>query len=1099
MQSNNFKNIGREEISNEEILPKDEYSILSFNIDREFYKGQVEALEGVADLVLHYHQIGWLEGLDPHPEFSTNYYLACNEDVKVAAINPYLHYLQWGKREGRAPNETVAHNIELYVDLGPDIKLIRLNIDREYYIEQHPHLATNNADPSCHYYYFGWKTGTNPSRDFDTNFYLDRNKDVQISGVNPFVHYLKWGKPEGRRGRLSSKEDRYYIGSNQQFPKELFKGFDAEYYLTNVGNFDDKDLDPLLHYHNFGWRQGLNPNNTFSTEFYCASQADAPFEGGNPLFDYNIKGFSQGRIPAPVHPVLQTSNKNARQAWQRKLISKYFDVEFYRNSYSDLRDAKVDFVQHYISFGHQEGRNPTPWFSTDFYLRTYPQVALYDIDPLTHYAIWGEANGFRTHPNISRGTPPIIEGTPSAIKDGMLVDALRDFGVSTAKPSNVYERKSLKIHWVIPNYGVGGGGHMTIFRTIHWLEYFGHECTIWVSGENDFNVSDAYERILKYYQFVKADVKLLSKDLVNSIGDIVFATSWDTAFIVESCSGFKERFYFVQDYEPAFYARGSRGVLAEETYNLDLNCICASPWLKHVLETKHSRWARDFYLSYDKDFYYPAQQLDRANDVPRIAVYSRIGTERRCVELAIIALEDLARRGFKFHADIFGTDTPFANLSFPHSFHDVMPSEELGRLYRECDVGVCFSATNYSLVPQEMMACGLPVIELNVESARFSIGEGAALMTSPLPSKIADSIVHLIDNPEDRFALAERGMQWAAQHTWEAAARSVEAALLERLMEKGWQERVLAAPAIIGPEPVKASIIVPTLNGGKIFAEVLDRIAEQKMTEPYELVVIDSGSTDDTLNDVRKYPFSRILEIPKKEFQHGRTRNVAASHAKGEYLVFITQDAIPADTFWLYNFVNAMDVYPEAQGAFGRHIAHRDASYFTRAEIRDHFQGFNSFPLLMSKYTDIQKWNQNDRGWHQLLHFYSDNNSCMRREAWNKLPYAEIDYGEDQLWAYEAMKQGWGKLYCPNAVVYHSHDYGYEETMERAEVESWFFKKYFGYDLSVNDIESHVSQRNMKTEIDYALHSLDREEVEIRKRNNVAQLLGWELGARRDD
>ena len=83
------------------------------------------------------------------------------------------------------------------------------------------------------------------------------------------------------------------------------------------------------------------------------------------------------------------------------------------------------------------------------------------------------------------------------------------------------------------------------------------------------------------------------------------------------------------------------------------------------------------------------------------------------------------------------------------------------------------------------------------------------------------------------------------------------------------------------------------------------------------------------------------------------------------------------------------------------------------------------------------------RGWRQVLHFYSDNNSCLRRSVWGAIPYPVIEYGEDQVWADQIIKAGYKKAYAVNAVVYHSHDYDEAETLERSRIEAGFFRGAF--------------------------------------------------------
>merc|ERR1712000_640692 len=143
-----------------------------------------------------------------------------------------------------------------------------------------------------------------------------------------------------------------------------------------------------------------------------------------------------------------------------------------------------------------------------------------------------------------------------------------------------------------------GGGHMTIFRFIRWFELFGHNCTIWIMDPTvSEDENQAYEKIVKHFQTVRAEVNFIT-------------SSWQTVSIVESLTGFKEKFYFVQDFEPYFYARGSESILAEETYRKGLSCLCASPWLHKRMEG-YGAWARPFMLAYDHNIYYPDERARR--------------------------------------------------------------------------------------------------------------------------------------------------------------------------------------------------------------------------------------------------------------------------------------------------------------------------------------------------------------------------------------------------------------------------------------------------------------------------------------------------------
>ena len=103
------------------------------------------------------------------------------------------------------------------------------------------------------------------------------------------------------------------------------------------------------------------------------------------------------------------------------------------------------------------------------------------------------------------------------------------------------------------------------------------------------------------------------------------------------------------------------------------------------------------------------------------------------MELGLLALELLAERGPEFEVHLFGSDAPLDFAAFPAVNHGVVPPDALAELYRACDVGLCFSATNYSLIPQEMMACGLPVLELDGPSTRAVFPPGVVTLAGPDP------------------------------------------------------------------------------------------------------------------------------------------------------------------------------------------------------------------------------------------------------------------------------------------------------------------------------------------------------------------------------
>lgn len=241
---------------------------------------------------------------------------------------------------------------------------------------------------------------------------------------------------------------------------------------------------------------------------------------------------------------------------------------------------------------------------------------------------------------------------------------------------------------------------------------------------------------------------------------------------------------------------------------------------------------------------------------------------------------------------------------------------------------------------------------------------------------------------------------------------------------------------------MRASVLIPVKNGGALLGEVLDAVLSQRAPWPFEVIVIDSGSTDGSVALVRSRNV-RCETIAPDTFGHGRTRNQLAALSTGEFLVFITQDAKPAHEQWLLHLVDACDAAPDVAGAFGPHIAHPDARAVTQRELAQHFAGFGSEQSVVR--VDDRARFAIDPGYRQWLHFFSNNNSCLRRSVWERLPFPDVAFAEDQTWALAAVDAGYGKAYAPKAAVYHSHDFGIWETLQRNFDEARSFNRSFGY------------------------------------------------------
>ncbi len=214
------------------------------------------------------------------------------------------------------------------------------------------------------------------------------------------------------------------------------------------------------------------------------------------------------------------------------------------------------------------------------------------------------------------------------------------------------------------------------------------------------------------------------------------------------------------------------------------------------------------------------------------------------------------------------------------------------------------------------------------------------------------------------------------------------------------------------------SVIIPTLNGAKPLDRLLRSLADQSV--PSEVVVIDSSSDDDTAA-VAGSRGARVISVSRRDFNHGRTRNQAAKEAKGDILVFMTQDALPVNRTAL-ECLSAPLTDPAVAASYGRQIPRDDArpaEKFARAfnyPEKGALKGIDDFGMLGIK-----------------TFFFSNVFSAVRRDEFEELGGFPEDLlmFEDMLYAARLIMKGYKVAYVSAAGVFHSHDLGLIQVFHR--------------------------------------------------------------------
>src|SRR5665213_94988 len=223
-----------------------------------------------------------------------------------------------------------------------------------------------------------------------------------------------------------------------------------------------------------------------------------------------------------------------------------------------------------------------------------------------------------------------------------------------------------------------------------------------------------------------------------------------------------------------------------------------------------------------------------------------------------------------------------------------------------------------------------------------------------------------------------------------------------------------------------ATIAILTFNGAEFLEQLLKQIENQQTNLKYEVLVVDSGSSDGTLDIVAGHPKVRLHQISNAEFGHGKTRNLAAQMAKGKYVLYLTQDAVPATSHWLEGMIEPFEVSDKVACVVGRQIPHANAPATIKREVS---VVFNS--LGPNDGVTLHRRNKTTEKLGLVNTFMSNTNSAVRKDLLEKIPFRDVNYAEDQGLGIDMLEAGYYKAYAPMGAVNHSHDYGAREYFRR--------------------------------------------------------------------
>ena len=305
----------------------------------------------------------------------------------------------------------------------------------------------------------------------------------------------------------------------------------------------------------------------------------------------------------------------------------------------------------------------------------------------------------------------------------------------------------LTVAWIMSPPGETSGGHQNIYRFISYLEEAGHRVRIYLYSAN-LNVSAKSVRTMtassSAFAMNAASVEQYSAEGVADDVDAIFATGWETAYPAYRDSSRARRLYFVQDFEPYFYAVGTESVLAENTYRFGFAAITAGRWLAHKLSAEYGMTTRSYEFAADRE-HYNLLNTGRRNEV---FFYARPGTERRGFELGLMALDLFSRERPDYTINMAGWDVSEYTIPFRYRNLGSMPINKLNEVYNRCAVGLVLSMTNMSLLPLELLAAGvIPVV--NDGENNVQVADNPYIEYSPAsPRALADRLIAVVDRED---------------------------------------------------------------------------------------------------------------------------------------------------------------------------------------------------------------------------------------------------------------------------------------------------------------------------------------------------------------
>lgn len=354
---------------------------------------------------------------------------------------------------------------------------------------------------------------------------------------------------------------------------------------------------------------------------------------------------------------------------------------------------------------------------------------------------------------------------------------------STSIVKNVPPKQVKRITFVIERMSKFGGGQTSILRLGTKLSDLGYDVSYVVyKNQSVAEMKDCANSNLSGYK----GSMYTNKDLKNLKQDVVIASSWDTVAFAKKMNGYT--MYFLQDFEPYFFPFGELFLLALKTYEQGLHMVSLGTWNKEMvlkncnvispIDTVDFPYERSEYKEVSRDYKSYSSKKEFI-----VAVYLKYyGKRLPCIIQYMLkqVKEEFLKDGITLNIKYYGEDKSFKceggeNLG-------MLTKKQLFELYSKADFGIVASMSNVSLVPYEMLATGLPLIEFEDGTFPYFFPENSAILTSISYKDLYLKMKEAILNPSILEEMHMNSKKHLETLSWDKTAKQF-SDILEKLPE----------------------------------------------------------------------------------------------------------------------------------------------------------------------------------------------------------------------------------------------------------------------------------------------------------------------------